>query len=393
MKLKHRVESPYTPTFRTNTIASMFDVTPEEKLAVEWDVDFPIEDHPDWQIGLIIGPSGSGKTTLAKRLFGAEAYHEGFAWGSGSVLDDFPKALGVKDITEALSSVGFSSPPAWLRPFHVLSNGQKFRAEIARLIADPEKELVVLDEFTSVVDRQVARFSCAAVERYIRSTKTKFVGVSCHDDIIPWLQPDWVYDVSTGQMLGRGSLRRRPPIEVEIFRANYSAWRLFSGHHYLSADIHRASHVYVGTIEGEPVALIAAMAMPHPRLKNAWRSHRSVVLPDWQGLRIGVAMNDAIGEHYTRIRGGRFFGLASHHAMVTHRNNSPRWMLRRNSGMVGKPGKSGKWTNASVGRASVAHEYVGHLEERAGLIAAYDEARAARTGMRITTNFNESYVI
>lgn len=363
MKFKHIVTTPYEPTFRSAAVAGMFDVQPGDTLSEEWDVDLPLEEYPDWQIGLIVGPSGSGKTTLAKRMFGEENYHNGFEWNGKSVVDDFPQGVDIKTITKALSSVGFSSPPSWIKPFRVLSNGQKFRAEIARLMLE-DRDLVVLDEFTSVVDRQVAKFASSSVERYIRrSTKKKLVAVSCHYDIVEWLQPDWVYDVPSNSH-SDGRLLQRPEVEIEIFRVDYSAWRIYRQHHYLSQDIHRASHVYVGFWDGTPVALVAVMAMPHPRLVNAWRSHRTVVLPDFQGTRIGVEMNDAIAHHYCVDRGGRFFGLASHPAMLAHRNNSPKWMLRRGAGMVGVPGASGKWTGASVGRASLAHEYVGHVRNQ-----------------------------
>ena len=106
-----------------------------------------------------------------------------------------PDQMSAKQITEALSSVGFSSPPDWLKPFKVLSNGQKMRAELARLIAE-SNEPVIYDEFTSVVDRQVAQIGSAAIQKFIRRNNKQFIAVSCHYDIEQWLEPDWVYDVN-----------------------------------------------------------------------------------------------------------------------------------------------------------------------------------------------------
>jgi ABC-type lipoprotein export system ATPase subunit len=369
MKVTHKVETTFKPTFRSSAVASMFDVPPDEAMSVEWDYEFPIESYPDWQIGLIVGPSGSGKTTLAKHIFGEKSYHNGFDWVGNSVIDDFPQGVSVKDITKALSSVGFSSPPAWLRPYKVLSNGQQFRAEIARLVVDPSKDLVVLDEFTSVVDRQVAKATSAAVERYIRQSDKRFVAVSCHSDIIEWLQPDWVFDVSTGQMVGRGLLQPRPNIELIIKRVSYKSWLLYSGHHYMSKDVHRAAHCYVAFWNDRPVAFNAIMRFPHSAVPNGWRSHRTVVLPDYQGLRIGVEMNDALCYYYCTRKGGRVFGLSTHPGMNSHRRNSPNWMLRRVAGMVGVPGESGKWSSASVGRATEAFEFVGHIRNANGPIS------------------------
>ena len=101
----------------------------------------------------------------------------------------------IKDITGILTAVGFSSPPSWIKPYRVLSNGERFRCDLARAILEGG-ELVVFDEFTSVVDRTVARIGSAAVAKAVRRTgPPRFVAISCHYDIARWLQPDWVLDM------------------------------------------------------------------------------------------------------------------------------------------------------------------------------------------------------
>jgi hypothetical protein len=103
-------------------------------------------------------------------------------------------------VTGALAAVGLGDVPAWLRPFHVLSNGEQFRAGLARLVVDaPER--AVIDEFTSVVDRQIAKVGAAAFAKAWRRNKGKqIILLSCHYDVLPWLQPDWVYDTRTGEV-------------------------------------------------------------------------------------------------------------------------------------------------------------------------------------------------
>jgi ABC-type Mn2+/Zn2+ transport system ATPase subunit len=121
-------------TPRVVQLEGLFDVPPTKRSEVAWRVNLPIEEKP-WQIGLVVGPSGCGKSTLARELFG-KSLVSGYEWPSDcSIVDGFPAGMSMKEITLFLSSVGFSSPPSWLRPFGVLSNGEQFRATIARALA------------------------------------------------------------------------------------------------------------------------------------------------------------------------------------------------------------------------------------------------------------------
>lgn len=152
--------------------------------------DIAIE-NMDWNVGLIVGGSGTGKSTIAKEVFGNE-YICKYQYKSKSVIDDMPKGKSIKDIEKAFKSVGFASPPSWLKPYNVLSNGEKMRVDLARNILD-DKELIVFDEFTSVVNREVAKTSSYAISKAVKKQNKKFVAISCHSDIIEWLEPDWIY--------------------------------------------------------------------------------------------------------------------------------------------------------------------------------------------------------
>lgn len=142
-----------------------------------------------WNIGLIVGNSGSGKTSIAKTVFGD---FDNLIWNDEPIIDNFEKSKTMDEITMCLGSVGFNSVPYWLKPFNVLSNGEKSRVELARLAL--EKDLVVYDEFTSLVDRDVAKSMANSVQKLFRKTDKKLVAVTCHHDVLEWLQPDWVYD-------------------------------------------------------------------------------------------------------------------------------------------------------------------------------------------------------
>ena len=125
---------------------------------------------------MIVGPSGSGKSGLGKACWSGRAYHHGFTWSrSKPIIEEIAPERPFNDVAGALSSVGLGSAPAWLRPFEVLSTGERFRAELARLLLATTPRLVV-DEFTSVVDRQIARIGAAAFAKAWRRTRTILSG-------------------------------------------------------------------------------------------------------------------------------------------------------------------------------------------------------------------------
>lgn len=317
-------ESAIVRTPRVMQCEGIFDVPPSQRSAEQWTVNLDLPEQ--WNVGLIVGPSGSGKTTVARELFG-EHLVTGWNWPQDkSILDGFPAAMSIKEIVELLSSVGFSSPPSWVRPFGVLSNGEQFRVNMARTLAEM-RELAVVDEFTSVVDRTVAQIGSAAIAKTVRRRGQKFIAVSCHYDIIEWLTPDWVYQPHVNE-LARGLLQRRPPIALEVKRVHSSAWQLFRKHHYLDTRLNAGAVCFCAFIGNVPVAFTAVLHFPHPTVRDIKREHRTVCLPDFQGVGIGNALSDYIGA-VIRGNGFRWQSQTSHPAMIRSRNSSPHWMLKR----------------------------------------------------------------
>lgn len=175
-------------SFRVSSVIGKFDLQSDSiEETFSGNIDFP----DDWQVGLIVGASGTGKTTIAKELF-SESYVTEFNYEKTSIMDDMPKECSVDQITRIFNSVGFSSPPSWLKPYSVLSNGEKMRVDLAYSLLQ-DQELIVFDEFTSVVDRNVAKIGSFAVQKAIRKTNKKFIAVGCHYDVEDWLMPDWVF--------------------------------------------------------------------------------------------------------------------------------------------------------------------------------------------------------
>lgn len=176
-------------SFKVKAVKGAFDLNKDE-IVETFEGSIPIEGK-EWNIGLIVGPSGTGKSSIAKELFGN--YFFNTIYSEPSVIDDMPKAKSWTETTQTFSSVGFASVPSWLKPYSVLSMGERMRVDLANSLLR-EQEIIIFDEYTSVIDRQVAQFGSEALQKAVRRSNKKFIAIGCHYDVIEWLQPDWIYD-------------------------------------------------------------------------------------------------------------------------------------------------------------------------------------------------------
>ena len=358
------VTCPVYDSFRVQQVAGMFDVPLAAKATTRFHVELPDLSQP-WSVGLIVGPSGSGKSTLARRIFESLLYASP-EWPSARAVVDCLGDLPIRQVTGLFTSVGFRSPPSWVKPYHVLSGGERFRCDLARALAtahaarpapDPELPIVAFDEFTSVVDRNVARIGSAAVAKSIRSGQRacRFVAVTCHYDVAEWLEPDWIVDMAACTCQRRRL--RRPAIELQVVRCHRRAWTLFARHHYLSGGLNPAARCYMALWNGEPVSFVAVLPLMGKRGHR--RISRIVTLPDYQGVGIGMRVAEAVAELYRR-KGLRMSVTGSHPSLIAHCRRSPLWRAVR---LVKAASKSSSRRcptyRGAAGRAVVSFEFVG----------------------------------
>lgn len=290
MKITIHHESPDYQSYRAACVRSLFNA---EAGDFQLEAELPLDAEP-WQIGLVVGPSGSGKSSLGAHIWGTEAVRGAETWPDDApVIDAIAPDREDGDwqqVTAALSAVGLGDVPAWLRPYQVLSTGEKFRASLARIVCEAPPH-VVIDEFTSVVDRQIAKIGASAFAKAWRRTSGQAVLLSCHYDIVDWLTPDWIFDTATGDFHWTRGCLQRPRIDLDIFQTNWRFWPLFEPHHYLRPPGMVAAYCYVGFIKDQPVAHMAVTTCVG--LREA-RAARLVVLPEWQGIGVGTCFLNAV---------------------------------------------------------------------------------------------------
>lgn len=317
MERRKIVKSSVVLDAYTKKVGSMFDLTFDGTSTFEC---WAKPEVSNFEIGLIIGPSGSGKSLLL-REFGLE---EDISWDSKkAVVSHFEDPV---DAVNRLMAVGFNDVRSFVRPYQVLSTGEQFRANLARRLKDG----AVIDEFTSVVDRNVAKAASVAMRRHITKYGLKnIVLATCHRDVLDWVKPDWYFDTTDG-ILRDGRSLQRPPITIRIYPCKRDIWSVFAPHHYLSHELASASRCFLATADfngvSNVVGFVSSLPFPSGSLKRAWREHRTVVLPDFQGLGIGPRISDAVAELHLN-EGKRYFSRTAHPRFGLYRN-------RRNSGWM-----------------------------------------------------------
>ena len=145
----------------------------------------------------ITGDSGGGKTLLLKafkRFFGAEAI--GLSELEIDPEETLIEGVGrdVREAIETLSLCGLNDAFLFLRKSKELSDGQKYRYKLAKLMDDKEKHVWIIDEFCATLDRVMARIIAYLIQKVARKLGKTVVVATTHQDLVEDFQPDIVVE-------------------------------------------------------------------------------------------------------------------------------------------------------------------------------------------------------
>jgi len=224
-------------------------------------------------------------------------------------------------MADPLARAGLSDARLWLLPPEHLSDGQRFRAKLAKLYVALETaptdkpRVALLDEFAAALDRDSARTVCLNLRRTVTSIGLVAAVATTHEDVSNWLVPDeWWHrpdsltavrrtvdpaDTPHSETDTPHSAFRTPHFPVIEIPAR-RAWEFLQGRHYKDGRVPGTVRAY-GLFEGERLLGALTLSHPPPSLQahlvcgaNFFRTGRTAIARIRETLQITrVAVDDA----------------------------------------------------------------------------------------------------
>jgi len=274
-------------TPRTTAVAEAFGLGLDaEREFVIYD-EFTVTLRPG-MILYVTGDSGSGKSVLLRWL---EQNMPWTAIGLNHVRVDenrpIVEAVGgsVDEALELLSRVGLSEAYLFLRRYRELSDGQKYRFRLAKLLElakamGEEALFIVCDEFCSLLDRDTAKIVAYNFQKVCRREGLGLVAATCHADLLNDLKPDLHIHKRFGREVEvkYHSLHDFPPectvaSEVRIEEGTIEDWRRLAPFHYRSHRLPPPRKIFRAK-RGDELVGVIVYSYPAPTMGG-----RRLVLP------------------------------------------------------------------------------------------------------------------
>lgn len=251
---------------------------------------FVIYDNVELKIGpqdivYITGGSGSGKSVLLKAL--EKDIRQDMGLSCINIADIKPEpnkplieTVGktLNEALELLSRVGLNDAFLFLRTYEQLSDGQKYRYKIAKMI-ESGAQFWIMDEFAATLDRDTAKIVAYNLQKHARQQGKAVLAATTHTDLLEDLNPSVHIHKRFGKEIRVNYYPNEPAKEctlikeMQITEGTTKDWRKLASFHYRNHKI-AAPRKILCLKRGEELCGVIVYSYPPPTCFG-----RKLVLP------------------------------------------------------------------------------------------------------------------
>jgi putative transport-related protein len=274
-------------------------------------------------ITLINGYSGSGKSVFLRQYINTYHHYKTFDEpedGTQPVINLIGNTI--EEAFEYLGAVGLSEAFIYITSYNNLSEGQKMRFKIAKLLESGSR-YIYFDEFLSNVDRKTARIIAYNIQKWLRKKKINAIFATCHSDLTDYLLPDNLVEIEKCGLYRKKTLICNTNLKdnilnkFEIRRGTFEDYNNLSKYHYLGEENIEETlrstdaQIFIVTDNGNTIAVIV-MATPYPLEWNCERFFedinnrlrivtRIIVHPQYRGIGVATLLLKYVSKIYPHI--------------------------------------------------------------------------------------------
>jgi ABC-type lipoprotein export system ATPase subunit/GNAT superfamily N-acetyltransferase len=241
---------------------------------------FVIYDNAELKIGpsdivYITGDSGSGKSVLLKAL--EKDIRQGMELSCINIAEIKPEpnkplietvGKSLEEALELLSRVGLNDAFLFLRTYEQLSDGQKYRYKIAKMI-ESDAQFWIMDEFAATLDRDTAKIVAYNLQKLARQQGKAVLAATTHTDLFEDLAPSVHIHKQFGKEITLKYYQNKPAKEctltkeMRIVEGTTEDWRELSGFHYRNHKIAAPRKIFC-LKRGEELCGVIVYCYPPP---------------------------------------------------------------------------------------------------------------------------------
>ena len=259
---------------RTIKVADAFGlgVDKKRKFAIYDNVELKITPR---DIVYITGDSGSGKSILLKALeddIRRDMKLTAMNIDDVRLVPDEPiiETIGstFEEAIELLSRVGLNDAYLFLRTYRQLSEGQKYRFRLAKLM-ESNAQFWVMDEFCSTLDRETAKIVAFNVQKQARRLGKAVLAATTHTDLFEDLAPSihihkgWGERVSIKYYPNRLNKVCSVTRNLRIEEGTIEDYRRLSEFHYRNPETHPIP-IKIFTLKSEDGECVGVILYSYP---------------------------------------------------------------------------------------------------------------------------------